>query len=298
QANLGNADDLNLAVEGADSEGVFVNGVGPSTMDITLTRNTYTNERGLGGFSANGLEMVTMGKGSKITMKVRDSNFSRSPGDVIEEGALGTDARLDLTIERVTAERSTGVGNSLVLPFNNGDCLLAGSLGARNTILLTVRDSRLTNCSNNGLAVGSNVVNGNGPTKEIRVDVDNTVITGNRGGNLSVRNFTKLDLLSIKAQRSDLRGSKGLGSSIANFSAEDLGQTTRSTVDIGGGALNSLGGNCLAGGLLAANVLRYDVTARQNWWGQKGGPGALRTSAMGGELDAANPLGTPPTGCR
>ncbi|MEO6471012.1 MAG: hypothetical protein ABIR57_04105, partial [Aeromicrobium sp.] len=55
QANLGNADDLNLAVEGADSEGVFVNGVGPSTMDITLTRNTYTNERGLGGFSANGL---------------------------------------------------------------------------------------------------------------------------------------------------------------------------------------------------------------------------------------------------
>jgi len=64
QSDLGNADDPNLITAGADSEGVFVNASGPAFIDVRIDRNTYTNARGLGGFSANGLEMVTMGAGS------------------------------------------------------------------------------------------------------------------------------------------------------------------------------------------------------------------------------------------
>lgn len=297
QADLGNEDDLNLIVEGADSEGVFVNGVGPSRLHATITHNTYTNARGLGGFSANGLEMVTMGKGSHVTTIVRDSSFSGSPGDVIEEGALGTDARLKMVLERVTAERSTGVGNTFVVPFNNGDCLLAGSLGARNDVELTVRDSALRECSNNGLSVGSNVVNGSGSTKRIAVDVDRATITGNRGGNLAIRNFTGLDELSVKVQRSNLAGSSSVGSSIADFAAEDLGRTTSSRLDIGGGSLGSVGGNCLRGGLFAAEVTRYRVSARHNWWGRPGGPGLLRAINLGGSLDTSSPLSSRPAYC-
>ena len=49
---------------------------------------------GRGGFSANGLEYVSMGSGSTSRVDVRDSEFSGTPGDVIEQLALGTDSRL------------------------------------------------------------------------------------------------------------------------------------------------------------------------------------------------------------
>ncbi len=238
-----------------------------------------------------------MGDDSRASVVVRDSSFSGSPGDVIEEGALGTDSRLDMVLERVVAERSTGVGNTWLLPFNNGDCVLAGSLGAGNDVRLTVRDSVLRDCSNNGLSLGSNVVNGSGPTRNLSLDVDRTVVTGNRGGNLGIRNFTALDSLSVKVQRSDLAGSSSLGSSVADVAVEDLGTTRRSVVDLGGGPLGSVGGNCLRGGLLAANVVGYAVWARGDWWGAPGGPGPLRTLALGGSLDAGAPLSEPPGWC-
>jgi hypothetical protein len=76
QADLGNEDDLNFAVEGADSEGVFLNAVGPATLNATVSNNKYTNEAGWGGFSANGLEMVSMGSGARMNAVVRDSSFS------------------------------------------------------------------------------------------------------------------------------------------------------------------------------------------------------------------------------
>lgn len=290
QDNLGNPDDIDFGPEGADSEGVFVNGVGPSTMEVLVTRNTYTNADGKGGFSANGLEMVTMGDGSRASVVIRDSHFSGPPGDIIEEGALGTNARLHMALERVTAERSTGVGNTLVLPFNNGDCLLAGSLGAGNDVRLTVRDSVLRDCSNNGLSVGSNVVNGDGPTANIALDVEDSIITGNKGGNLGIRNFTALDTLTVMVRRTDLAGSSKTGSSVAELSAEDLGSTARSVVDVDGG-------NCFSGDPLSAEVIGYDVLARGNWWGEPGGPGPLSTSAVGGSLDTSQPLDAAPAYC-
>jgi len=298
QANLGNDDDLNLAVEGADSEGVFLNAVGPGRLDATVSHNTYTNEKGIGGFSANGLEMVSMGQGARMNAVIRDSRFSGSPGDVIEHGALGTDAVMTMTLERVTAERSTGIGNTYVLPFNNGDCVLAGSLGARNTVRLYVRDSALRNCSNNGLSLGSNVVNGSGPTTELTAEISDTTITGNRGGNLGVRNFTRLDRLSLKVERSNLQRSTSLGSGIADFSAEDLGATGQATIDLGGGELGSEGNNCMVGGLLAAQVVRYRVAAQHNWWGRAGGPGLLRTNVLLGGLATQSPLTEAPRHCR
>lgn len=297
QADLGNPDDLNVALEGADSEGVFVNGVGPSSITAVVERNTYTNEDGIGGFSANGLEAVTMGDGTRLRVIVRDSQFSGSPGDVIEHGALGTNGRLSMLLKRVTAERSTGEGNTWVLPFNNGDCVLAGSLGAGNDVRLKVRDSVLRDCANNGLAIGSNVVNGRGPTKHLSLDVDRTTITGNEGANLGIRNFTGLESLDVRVQRSDLARSIGLGSSVADVAAEDFGWTGTATFDLGGGSLDSVGGNCVAAGALAMNIARYDVSARHLWWGRTGGPGLLSTVTIGGSLDATQPLTTAPSYC-
>ena len=68
-------------------------------------------------------------------------------------------------------------------------------------------------------------------------------------------------------------------------------------IDFGGGALGSTGGNCFAGGVLAADVLRYAVAARGNWWGRPGGPAPGRTLVLGGALDTGGALAAPPPSC-
>lgn len=299
QAGLGNDEDAGTGPEGADSEGVFVNPVGASRLDATVKRNLYTHTPGRGGFSANGLEFVSMGDGTRATVRVRDSTFSGTPGDVVEQLALGTNARLRLDVRRTTATGSTGFagtgsGNTFVIPGNNGDCLIGASGGAGNVVELFVRDTVLTDCANNGITFGSSVANGEGPTSSLRLDVARATITGNRGNNLRVGNVSGLDRLAVKVADSDLADAEGMGLTPANASFENLGEAGDAVIDLGGGALGSAGGNCLDGGSLSAALLRFDVTARGNWFG--GGP-VVRATAVGGTLDAEGALAAPPARC-
>lgn len=302
QSGLGNDGDAGAGPSGADSEGLFINPVGPSSMRITVTRNTYTHTPGRGGFSANGLEFVAMGDGPRALVDVRDSTFSGTPGDVIEQLALGTNARLRLRLDRVVATGSTGFsgsgfGDTVLIPGNNADCLIGASGGAGNTVDLIVRRSTLTGCANNGITFGSAVANGKGPTTALALDVSDSTITGNHGANLRIGNLAELDSLTAQVQRTDLSGSRGVGSSPANLVVEDLGTTARARIDLGGGPLGSRGGNCFAGGNLAAALVGYDVHARGAWWGRPGGAGAGRTVALGGALDDGDALAVAPARC-
>jgi hypothetical protein len=297
QTNLGNEGDAELYVLGTDTEGVFANLGGSSEMTVRVDHNTYTNPKGLGGFSANGMELVNMGNSSRARMVIANSTFTGTPGDVLEEINLGRNSHMSLTLDHVVAAGSIGPGNTVLAPGNNGDCLLAGSTGAGNTVELTIRDSKLSDCANNGLSVGSNVVNGSGPTSSIRVEIDRSEITGNRGANLGVRNFTDLRRLSVRIQNTDLSDSLGVGSGVANVVFEDQGTTANSAIDLGGGALGSAGNNCLTGGALAAEALRYSVVAKHNWWGSPGSPAAGRTLAVGASLDYDPALTSPPRSC-
>jgi hypothetical protein len=302
QSGLGNDEDVAAGPEGADSEGVFINPTGPSKMMVTVTRNTYEQTPGRGGFSANGLEFVSMGDGARALVTVRESTFSGTPGDVLEQLALGTNAHLRLRLDRVEATRSTGhadsgSGDTVLIPGNNGDCLLSASGGAGNTVDLHVRRTTLSGCANNGLTFGSAVANGSGPTRALTADIADSEITGNRGGNLRIGNLSELDLLRIKVERTNLSASQGATSTPANLTVEELGTTNTATIDLGGGALGSSGRNCLHEGNLAAAVVGYDVHARQNWWGQPGGPAPGSTTIAGGSLDAGAPLAAPAPGC-
>jgi hypothetical protein len=301
QTHLGNEDDAGAGPEGADSEGIFVNPAGPSRMSVAVNRNTYTNPRGLGGFSANGLEFVSMGDGARARVVVRNSTFSGTPGDVLEQLGLGTNARLSMKLVDVVATRSTGhansgYGNTFLIPGNNADCLLAASGGAGNVVELTIRDSELTDCANNGLTFGSAVANGEGPTAKLELDIKDTEITGNRGANLRVGNLTGLKMLSVKVERSNLSDAHGTGSGAANVAFEEQGSTDQSTIDLGGGPLGSAGLNCAAGGTLAAHVMGYDVSARNNWWGSPGAPSPGRTVVVGGTLEHGDAMESPPEG--
>ncbi len=277
-----------LGSSGADSEGVFINPSGPSSMRVLVARNTYTHTRGHGGFSANGLEFVSMGDGSRALVEVRDSSFSGTPGDVIEQLALGTNARLRMRLDGVRAERSTGLGESgygdtVVIPGNNADCVIAASGGAGNTVDLVVRRSVLRECANNGLTFGSSVANGRGSSATLTLDVSDSQITGNHGANVRIGNISGLDTLRASIRRSNLSDSRGVGSSPANLVVEDLGSTRDAAI--------SVRDSCLAGGLLAALVVGYDVDARGNWWGSRE-PLAL------GSLDSGGRLSVAPAACR
>jgi hypothetical protein len=297
QSGLGNDGDF-AGPEGADSEGVFLNPADGSTLRATVTRNRYTHTPGRGGFSANGLEFVSMGHGTRATVTVRDSTFSGTPGDVLEQLALGTGARLTMTLKDVVAKDSTGFqgsgeGNTVLIPGNNGDCLVTASGGAGNVVHTTIRDTTLTGCANNGLTFGSAVANGEGPTTELLLDLADSSITHNSGNNLRIGNIDGLERLRVKVAGTDLADAQGTGSATpANASFEDIGSTADAIIDLGGGALGSAGGNCLDGGSLSAAVVRYDVSGQRNWWG-----GPVRATAVGGSLDAARPLEVAPEHC-
>ncbi len=297
QAGLGSDGD-GPGPEGADSEGVFINPADGSQLRATVTRNRYTHTPGRGGFSANGLEFVSMGAGTRAEVTVRDSTFSGTPGDVLEQLALGTGARLTMTLDNVVAKDSTGFagtgyGNTVLIPGNNGDCLVAASGGAQNTVHTTIRDSTLTGCANNGLTFGSAVANGEGATSELALDLRRSRLTHNRGNNLRIGNVADLDRLRVKVADSDLGDGQGTGSlTPANVSFEDIGTTADAVIDLGGGALGSPGRNCLDGGTLGAALVGYDVSARHNFWG-----GAVRATSIGGTLAADPVLTTAPAHC-
>lgn len=303
QSGLGNDEDFGTGPSGADSEGIFVNPVDASRIRVTITRNRYTHTPGRGGFSANGLEFVAMGDGAQGLVTVKDSRFSGTPGDILELLALGTGATLRLRLDHVTATGSTGFsgsgfGDTVIIPGNNGDCLIAASGGARNAVDLRVRDSVLTDCANNGVTFGSSVANGTGPTASLDGEITGSTITGNRGGGLRIGNLSGLDRLRLKVQDTNLTGNRGGTSTPANVLAEELGSTADAVLDLGGGALGSTGGNCLGtGGVLDVALVGFDVSLRRAWWGSPAGPAAGRTVMAGGALDAGEPLPAPPRTC-
>ena len=195
-----------------------------------------------------------------------------------------------------TGFAGSGFGNTVLIPGNNSDCLLSASGGAGNHVELAVRESRLTDCANNGITFGSAVANGEGPTARLSLEMSDTTVTGNRGANLRVGNETGLEALSVKVERSNLSDSQGTGSGVANVTFEELGTTTRAEIDLGGGPLGSAGQNCLEGGNLAAHVMGYEVSAVGNWWGTPGGPAPGRTLVAGGSLAHSPALDAAPPG--
>ena len=96
------------------------------------------------------------------------------PGDVIEQLALGTNARLRLRLDDVVATGSTGFagsgfGDTVVIPGNNGDCLIAASGGAGNVGRPDAfATARSPTAPTTGSRFGSAVANGAGPTTELR----------------------------------------------------------------------------------------------------------------------------------
>jgi hypothetical protein len=266
-----------------DSEGVFANLAGTSRLIADVDRNAF--EHGMGGFSANGLEVAISSGTAHATMRVRDSVFRNVPGDVIEGLNLGAGSTLEMTLERVTASEAVGAPliQDLIRPLtyagNEGDCVTITSAGAGNTTSIVLRDSTLTDCINGGLTISSNAALGTGAVERVAFDIRGSRISANRRHNLLLGNLAPVTLLRGRVEDSDLGA--GLGT---NVRLERRGEAPAEAVlDFGGGALGSTGGNCFDGAdQRDFEVLGLDVSAKGNWWGQASPPGADRLDVRGG----------------
>ena len=273
----------------ADSEGVFANLDDHAHFNAVVTRNTF--RQGIGGFSANGMEMVITDGSPTARMRIADSSFTDVPGDILEAINFGIGSTMSLVLDHVVASRSTGIGNTYVIPGNNGDCLVLGQSGAGTSTKLVMRDSVFSECVNNGMLAGSNVVNGTGPASALQLSISDSVISGNRGYGVRVGVLTPLEQLRARFENTTITGN----ASVANLAFDDLGGTTDAIIDAGGGALGSRGGNCIFGGaVLDVETIGFDVSAQSNWWGRDGGPLPGRTAGFGGALDLSAPLAAPP----
>ncbi len=283
---------------GADCEGLFMNLAGTGRGEWLIERNVF--EHGIGGFSCNGMEIVVSNGAAYGDMTIRDSRFVDNPGDMIQQDNLGRGSTIRLALERVTVRDTTerpGPAADQPLPFNLGDCILAGSTGTDNTTVLRVRDSDFSNC-NNGLTMlsGVSVTNGLGPDGLVDIEIINSRFHGNAANNFAFGAITPLRELKIKVENSDFgrAGSNALALQLLN-----LGSVETSTIDFGGGALGSRGGNCIFGGApFDALTEKLTATLHGNWWGRAGGPETTSVSeSTPGLLDIQASLARAPTIC-
>ncbi|AXQ30003.1 hypothetical protein D0B54_15565 [Solimonas sp. K1W22B-7] len=282
---------------GADCEGLFMNLADNAFARWTIDRNIF--EHGIGGFSCNGMEAVISHGPAHGEMSISNSRFVDNPGDMLQQDNLGSGSTLILELDRVIVRDTTerpGSPDAQPLPFNLGECILAGSDGADNTTVLRVRDSEFSNC-NNGLTIlsGVSLLNGGLSDGLIDVEIVNSSFRNNAYNNLVVGVIAPLRELRLRVENSDFRGA---GDSALAFKRIDLGRIETASVDFGGGTLGSRGGNCIAGGASHdATTEGLDVLLRGNWWGRAGGPDSSRLTQRRGSLDTGAPLGAAPARC-
>ena len=283
---------------GADCEGLFMNLAGTGHGNWLIKRNVF--EHGIGGFSCNGMEIVVSNGAAHGEMVIRNSTFVDNPGDMIQQDNLGMGSTIILELDHVVVRDTTerpGPAADQPLPFNLGDCILAGSTGTNNTTVLRVRDSDFSNC-NNGLTMlsGVSATNGVGPDGLIDIEISNSRFHNNAAHNFAFGAITPLRELRVKVENSDF----GIaGHSALALQLLDLGSVATSTIDFGGGALGSRGGNCFFGGTeVDALTERLAASLHGNWWGRAGGPETGKVSeSTPGLFDIQASLTSAPSIC-
>jgi len=307
-----------IGAPNADCEGLFMNLAGNSTGIWTIDSNTFAH--GIGGSSCNGMEFIISNGSPHGEMYLSNSSFEDNQGDMLEQGNLGSGSTMVLELDNVTVygtHQRGGQPEEGFIPFNTGECLIAGSSGAGNSTILKVRNSRFSGC-NNGLTVlsGTNPITGVvaglvstdpqgnplGPDKLVDVEVLNSRIVENDFNNVFVGVLTRLERLRLKVENTDLsHAGENSIRLVSEFFGLPLGQVDDLQIDFGSEHLpkGSQGRNCIFGsGQFDVVGSGLSASLRNNWWGNPGAPDASRISPSGGsQLDIAQPLTIRPDAC-
>lgn len=189
--------------------------------------------------------------------------------------------------------------------------MLTGSTGTGNTTILRIRDSHFSGC-NNGLSILSGVnlmsnllggVTTQQPPADLLgadglmdIEISNTRFVDNAASNIVLGVIAGLRELKLKVESSDF--SRG-GENAVALRKVYLGEVENATIDFGGGALGSAGGNCiLDAGTHDVLSEGFAASLQLNWWGQASGPDPARLSAASADsLNTHFPLATAPAIC-
>lgn len=286
-----------IGSEGSDCEGIFASLARSSTLIARIDRHYFAH--GIGGSSCNGMEMISGDGNPYADMRISNSIFEDDPGDMMEAGNLGVGSIMHLELDNVVVRNTTiRGGNDGAIPFNIGECLLAGNSGSGNVLSVRIRRSELTGC-NNGVSVGSALALGNGvgPDGSVTLEIMDSAIHGNAFHNVFVQNGSAmLRELDVRMSGNDLTGA---GEDGVKLVQRPSAVTLLPAIDLGGGALGSEGGNCLFGnGSYDVDVSGFTVSARSNWWGDAAGPGSIAASPpVVSSVDATSWLSGPPPAC-
>jgi hypothetical protein len=115
---------------------------------------------------------------------------------------------------------------------------------------------------------------------------------------LWVNVVSPLTNLSVKVQDTNLSYSQS--GVAAAFDLQPTGTTTNYAIDLGGGALGSVGRNCIFGGsIYNLEASGYNVFAEHNWWGTASGPpsNTVIESEPGFRIDTSKFLQQAPSIC-
>ena len=290
---------------GADCEGQFANTAGSGVIHDSVNHNTFAH--GIGGSSCNGFETIVSSGDGTIVANLRNSTFRDNVGDMFEEGNLGAGSTMRFVADNVVADGTSerggnppmsSDGGSNPVPFNLGDCMVAGHNGAADSTTFVMRNSVFRNC-NNGISLSSNVGtgNGSGPARELVADIEHSLIAHNAKYGLHIVNATPMERLHVKVANSTITGNAEPGASFET-EATGIGGVPDVRIDLGGGGLGSPGGNCLFGnGSGDAEATNMPIVVRRDWWGQAGAPKPSQTVTHGiGSIDSSGALAGPP-GC-
>jgi hypothetical protein len=280
----------------ADSEGLFANTAGPSHLTEHVTNNTDVH--GQGHLSANCFEIVASNGDPTTDVSFSNSSCKDVVGDQIEEVNLTANSKMSLTVNHVraqTTEFTGGPGFHQAEPGDDGDCLFELASGSHTTTTLRVSNSIFTGCVTDGLEVASSVDTGSGPVDKLTFNVNDSRITGNTLSNLRVADTGPITDFAGQITHTDLSLTPGSDVILENIPTN--GSTSDLHLDLGGGPFSSAGHNCIYGGNpLDIEDVRDTVSARQDWWGQPGGPPAGRVLTTEGSVDTGDPLASPACG--
>lgn len=249
----------------ADSEGVFLNPLDRSHMDVDVLDNHFVH--GEGNFSANGLEYVTTTGSPTSTVTVSNSEFTDVTGDVIESYNLSPDAaHHSLTLDGVQATRSHFPGAALnpSVPANLGSCLVTTGFGRNSTTVLAVRNSTFADCSADGIGVVTYVPEGPEPMNaSMSFDIRDSVIDDTAANGINIVNVGSLQRLSGRVEDTTVSDAAHSAVATANY-----GSIAESELDFGGGTLGSRGGNCFdSERAVSFAPPGIPMSDRNNWWG-------------------------------
>lgn len=292
---------------GADCEGLFSNQTGGSLV-WNIHRNTFAH--GIGGASCNGGEFFIGQGAATADIKISNSTFEDNPGDMLETNNLGTGSVLNLTIEDVDVKHTTrtpALPTEPIIPplgfiTGWGFCMSQFSTGPQASTNFRMINSHFSDCAADGifaffadLSAILPLPGGIGVLSSI--DIENSSISNVNDSALHWVNYGDLEKLRIKVQNSSFTDARGLA--LIAIDQYPGAVTMDAKIDLGSGALGSLGRNCIIGGPgLAAETTGYDVDLENNWWGSPAGPAASSLSATNGFLDVTPVLRKAPPACR